>query len=131
MSTVLRDLVNRIMVFFRLAIIVSLAGYTMPNANAAMHGSAFSEVSVSVEAGHHGDAHSHGAETSQADADHHDDGDTGKTSKNDCCQDFCFSLALPSPCQTYEPARVSTALRALDDSRVHGTQPSLHRPPNI
>jgi hypothetical protein len=131
MITVLRDLANRIMVFFRLAVILSLAGYTMPNANAAMHGSAYSEVSISVEAGHHGDAHSHGAEAVQVDAGHHGDGDAGETSKKDCCQDFCFSIALPSTYQTSVPARVSSALRALDDSRVRGTRPSLHRPPNI
>ena len=128
----LSDLANRIMVLIRLAVVVSLAGYTMPNANAAMHGSAYPDASISIEAGHKGDAHSHAAKVFDADAGHHaDGGDAGKTSKDNCCQDFCFSIALPSPCQTSVMARASTVFGALDDSRVHGTRPSLHRPPNI
>lgn len=132
MSTVLSDLANRIMVLIRLAVVVSLAGYTMPNANAAMHGSPYPDASISIQAGHHGDAHSHGAKVFDADAGHHGDGgDAGKTAKDNCCQDFCFSIALPSPCQTSTLAKASAVFGAFDDSRVHGTRPSLHRPPNI
>lgn len=132
MSTVLRNLASRIMVLFRLAVVLSLAGYTMPNANAAMHGSPYPEASIVAEASHHGDAHSHGSKVVKADADHHrDGGDGGKSVQKNCCQDFCFSIALPSPSQTSVPARVSMAFAAFDDSRVHGTRPSLHRPPKI
>lgn len=113
----IHGLANRIMVLFRLAIVVSLAGYTIPNANAAMHGSAYQNVTISVEAGHHGDAHSHGAKVFDADAGHHGDGgDAGKTAKDNCCQDFCFSIALPSlarPPYWQEPPPFSALLTTL------------------
>ncbi|MCK8780821.1 hypothetical protein M0654_12580 [Rhizobium sp. NTR19] len=141
MDIAVRNLVSRMMVFFRLAIVVSLVGYTVPNATAAMHGSAFAEIEVSAPVDHHGDgdADSHGTADKQADAGHHGGGGhhdrdgsmSGKQVQKDCCQDFCFSVALPSPYQAFEPVTVATPLRVFDDSRVHGTRPSLHRPPNI
>lgn len=145
MGVVLRYLVSRMMVFFRLAVVVSLAGYTIPNANAAMHGSAYSEVVAAVApddqadthrhttAVEHADAGLHADVGHHADAGHHgDDGDLGKQVKKDCCQDFCFSIALPSSCESsVPPVRVSLVFTTFDDSRVHGTRPSLHRPPNI
>lgn len=132
------------MVGFRLAVVVSLAAYTIPNANAAMHGAAFSNIEVAAapqadagallhkaavehaDAGHHADVGHH------ADADHHSEGGAfGKQVKQDCCQDFCFSAALLSSCESSAPARVLMIFLASDDSHVHGTRPSLHRPPNI
>lgn len=126
----LRDLAIRIMVVFRLAIVVSLVGYTMPNAYAAMHGSAYSDVQISAAAEGHDDGHSHMPQADHADAGHHGDG-LEKKVKQDCCQDFCFAAALPTSCQAEGPVTVSSTLRFFDDGRVHGTRPSLHRPPNI
>lgn len=131
--TVVLGLVNRIMVVFRLAVVLSLASYTMPYATAAMHGSAYPDATVSVDLQHHGDNHSHSAEAHEAARGHHvSGGDSGEPLEKDCCQDFCFSIALPSSCESsVPPVRVSTVFLTLDDSLVHGTRPSLHRPPNI
>jgi predicted 2-oxoglutarate/Fe(II)-dependent dioxygenase YbiX len=128
LETVLRLLAIMIMVLLRLAVVMSLAGYTMSNANAAMHGSAYADVTASVGAQHHNNTHNHGAEVGHADTGHHDG---AEVVKKDCCQDFCFSVALPASCQTSRPLLASSALRLGDDSRIHGTRPSLHRPPNI
>jgi|TARA_R110000751_G_scaffold65203_1_gene133533 hypothetical protein len=137
MSTVLRDLANRIMVVLRLVVVISLAGYTMSNANAAMHGSAFSDIEIAVVVEAHVGVHSDEATSHQkepgehAHAGHHGAGGDGKQVNKDCCQDFCFSIALPTLSQTSVPASASTVFGAFNDSRVHGTRPSLHRPPKI
>jgi len=135
---VLRNLVSRMMVVFRLAVVVSLAGYTIPNANAAMHGSAYADVAVSIAVEDHEDARFQAVPIQHADAGHHahgdhngDGDDFGKQVKKDCCQDFCFSAALPSSVQSSGVVTASSPLHFLDDGRIQGTRPSLHRPPNI
>ncbi|WP_117191576.1 hypothetical protein [Rhizobium terrae] len=136
----LRNLVSRIVVLLRLAVMVSLAGYTMPNAYAAMHGAIYSGIQVTSAADHHVDSRIQPADpdhtghsTAHAEADHHGDSGDGpaKQVKKDCCQDFCFSIALPSSWQSAGVVTLSSVLVFADDNRVHGTRPSLHRPPNI
>lgn len=136
MEAMYRIICSKLLVLIRLAIIASLVGYTMPNVYAAMHGTAFADIVTATSNGHDSDGHDHGATVERADAGHHasdaDGGtDPGKQMKKNCCQDFCFSVALPSSCQAIGPVAVSSALRVFDDGRVHGTRPSLHRPPNI
>lgn len=131
----LRNLLSRIMVVFRLAIVVSLVGYTLPNANAAMHGSAYADVTVkAVQADHHDHgSHSHGTMQDVSDATHHqpDKDAGGQLAKKDCCQDFCFSMALPSGCDSPGIDAKSTIREFVDDTDPRGQPPSLHRPPNI
>lgn len=135
MEAMHRIICSKLLVLIRLAIIVSLVGYTMPNVYAAMHGTAYSGTGEVVADDHHSGSHDHGATAKIADAGHHaadaDDGDPGKQFKKNCCQDFCFSVALPSHCQDFLTLAASATLRFFDDTRVHGTRPSLHRPPNI
>lgn len=136
MEAMHRIICSKLLVLIRLAIIVSLVGDTMPNVYAAMHGAVYSGTDAAIVDDHHSSGHDHGATAEAADAGHHatdaDDGtDSGKQVKKNCCQDFCFSVALPSHCQASRPYMGSAALRSLDDTRVHGTRPSLHRPPNI
>ena len=130
-----RDLLSRIMIVFRLAIVVSLVGYTLPNANAAMHGSAYDDLAVvAVEADHHDHGlPAHAAMQDDSDASHHQPGKDagGKLAKNDCCQDFCFSMALPSGYDAPEVLAHSSIREFNDDTDPHGQPPSLHRPPNI
>ena len=93
-----RITVSSLLVLMRLVIIISLAGYSLSNANAAMHGSSFPELKAVVsdvtpsheghdmaEAAHHG--HSHG------DVSDDDDG-ASKLVKQECCKDFCGGIGI-------------------------------------
>ncbi|MBX4906799.1 MULTISPECIES: hypothetical protein [Rhizobium] len=130
-----RITVSMLLVMMRLVIVVSLAGYSLANASAAMHGSAFPELRVAAaemmpsheghdlaEAGHH--------DHSRIDMPD-DDGGPSKLVKQECCKDFCGGLGIicESP---YVGGPVVTSIRQfLDDRTTFGEQPPLHRPPNI
>lgn len=120
---------RKLLILIRLAIVLSLAGYSLSNAYAAMHrtGDVRQTVSVSLDHGaaekmandHHGDVA----------ADH--DGGGAELAKQDCCQDFCVSLAIIGSSETMT-VPVATAIHAfIDDRGTAGEIPALHRPPNI
>jgi hypothetical protein len=78
---------------------------------------------------HHGSemaAHDHHGDVS---AD--DDGDGVKLAKQECCNDFCVSLAIVSSSDPMGGPVVSSIRAFLNDSRVVGELVPLHRPPNI
>ncbi|MNV40712.1 hypothetical protein D3C71_1323270 [compost metagenome] len=133
-----RNLFGRIVILFRLAVIVSLAGYTSPNANAAMHGpsSIQTEATITVDHGHgshgHDELASDDHDADQAQSGHHGGSDdTEKPGKQDCCQDFCMSMALLAGDQG-ETRLVASSIRYfIDDSNTVGQITFLNRPPNI
>lgn len=126
-----RIICSKLLVLIRLVIIVSLAGYSLSNATAAMHGTASAEVRhpVSTPMDHHGsemDAHGHHGDA----AADHDDG-ARKLVKQDCCNDFCVSMALPIGYDALFGPVVSMIRYIVDDTKAVGQIPVLNRPPNI
>ncbi len=126
-----RIICSKLLVLIRLAIIVSLAGYSFSNASAAMHGpgSAEAQRSVLSESNHHG--------TDLASHDHHggnmgdqDDG-ASKLVKQECCGDYCVSMAVPIGHVAMGGPAMETLRFFIDDSKAVGQIPVLHRPPNI
>lgn len=126
---------SAILVFVRLAIIVSLAGYTMSSANAAMHGSAFPEIQKTMSDvtppsdGHHvehasADDHRHGSASS-------DDEGAAKLVKKECCKDFCGGFAIMCDEPRLGGPVVSFIREFMNDQRSFGELPTLHRPPTI
>lgn len=135
MGKMYRITVSRLLVMMRLVIIVSLAGYSLSNASAAMHGSSFPDLKAVVsdvmptheghdmtEAAHHD--HSHG------DVSHDDDG-ASKLVKQECCKDFCGGLGIICAGPDVGGPVVTSIRQFVDDRTTVGELPSLHRPPNI
>lgn len=126
-----RIICSKLLVLIRLAIIVSLAGYSLSNATAAMHGAGSVEVqqAVSIPQDHHG--------SEMATHDHHgdvsadDDGNGVKLAKQECCNDFCVGFAIIGSSDTLGGPVVSSIRALLNDNRVVGELVPLHRPPNI
>ncbi|MFK0166449.1 hypothetical protein [Rhizobium sp. NPDC090279] len=130
MGKAYRIALSKLLLLVRLAIIVSLAGYTMSNANAAMHGSAFPEPRAEKLVDH-GDHH---AMQADADNNHHDDASglaKDKIGKQECCKDFCIGFGII--CNGYDVGgfAVSSIRQFIDDRHALGEQPNLDRPPNI
>ncbi|EJJ26577.1 hypothetical protein PMI11_05211 [Rhizobium sp. CF142] len=135
---------GRLLLFVRLVIIVSLAGYTLSNANAAMHGSAFPDLQPpAISAGGH-DHHAMSGEDHAASGDHgvvqnasiqQDHGssasDDEQLSKQQCCKDFCGGFGIV--CEAHEVGGpvVSSIRQFVDDQSILGELPPLHRPPKI
>ncbi|EJC78160.1 hypothetical protein [Rhizobium hidalgonense] len=130
-----RITVSRLLVLMRLVIIISLAGYSLSNANAAMHGSSFPELKAVVsdvtpsheghdmaEAAHHG--HSHG------DVSDDDDG-ASKLVKQECCKDFCGGIGIICATPDVGGPVVTSIRHFVDDRTTLGELPTLDRPPNI
>ena len=131
MSGMYRIICSKLLVLIRLAIVVSLAGYSLSNASAAMHGGVERSTHASMAmADHH-----QSADVSQ---DHHDrasadaDGTDGmKTVKQECCKDFCASFVLVVSAEALDAPVVSSVSGFLNDRGLLGQIPALHRPPNI
>ncbi|QRM45119.1 hypothetical protein [Rhizobium sp. BG4] len=132
-----RIALSKMLVIVRLVIIVSLAGYTLSNANAAMHGNAFPEVSVAdvsatahavhLEAkapGQHAAHHHAGAENAA-------DGDNDQIAKQECCKDFCGGFGIICDGHDVGGPIVAAIRQFVDDRETVGELPVLHRPPNI
>ncbi|MFA1624689.1 hypothetical protein ACDY96_18285 [Rhizobium mongolense] len=135
MGKMYRITMSRLLVMMRLVVIVSLAGYSLSNANAAMHGSSFPEleaVASDVTPSHEGHDvadmahhdHSHGDISDRADG-------VSKLVKQECCSDFCGGLGMI--CEGPDvggPVEISIR-QFVDDRTTLGELPPLHRPPNI
>ncbi|GAA3113231.1 hypothetical protein GCM10010520_66720 [Rhizobium viscosum] len=135
---------SRLLFFVRLVIIVSLAGYTLSNANAAMHGSAFPDLQPpAISAGGH-DHHAISGEDHAAAGDHgvvrnasikHDHGssasDDGQFSKQQCCKDFCGGFGIVGQAHEIGGPVISSIRQFTDDQSILGELPPLHRPPKI
>lgn len=134
MGKMYRITFSKMLVLLRLVIIVSLAGYSLPTASAAMHASwSGSEASHSHD--HHGQVDDH----HEATAGHHSDGDHAsspddpavKIAKQECCGSFCASMAIVASSVPVGGERLAIIREFIDDAHVMGEFPSLHRPPNI
>ncbi|MBX4863755.1 hypothetical protein HJA86_28140 [Rhizobium bangladeshense] len=128
-----RIALSKLLLIVRLAIIVSLAGYSLSNANAAMHGTAFPEFEQAAsQAMQHGDhdmaqmsGHDHSHDHAAGDK------DGTKLVKQDCCSDFCAGIGIIcDSCDVGGPV-VTSIRQFVDDQQTFGELPPLHRPPNI
>ncbi|MCA1368353.1 hypothetical protein I6F15_13190 [Bradyrhizobium sp. BRP14] len=121
-----RITLQKMLILLRLVIVMSLAGYSLPTASAAMHG-AWANSDIVQFNDHHEMAtpdHRHG--------DHHTSPeDSQKLVKTDCCKGFCVSMAIVTDADTVGGPRVASIREFVDDARTMGELPPLHRPPNI
>ncbi|MFK3777675.1 hypothetical protein [Agrobacterium sp. NPDC089420] len=122
---------------FRLVMILSLAGYSVSTVSAAMHGPDAGDMRHGQSAVmDHGMMMDHDASAAPSDNHHHDDmaghdGGVKKPVKQECCGDFCLSMALPIGHDAFGGPVVASIRAFLDDSKAVGQTPLLHRPPNI
>ncbi|MCF1450077.1 hypothetical protein FS764_23650 [Agrobacterium vitis] len=128
MGSMYRIICKKLLILIRLVIVVSLAGYSLSTATAAMHGQASDLSTVMSESMEHADAQ-------MSEHDHHDqvsaDEDSSKVVKQECCKDFCVSIAIIANIDTWNGPVVSSIHAYLNDSDVIGELVPLHRPPNI
>ncbi len=134
MGKMYRITFSKMLVLLRLVIVISLAGYSLPTASAAMHASwSGSEILQSHD--HHGqvDDHHEGAGSHHSDGDHASSPDDAalKIAKQECCGSFCASMAIVASSVPVGGERLAIIREFIDDARVMGEFPSLHRPPNI
>ena len=124
-----RIICRKLLVLIRLAIIVSLAGYSLSNPAMAMH------VDPSAD-------HQAGSQQLivQVDAqipsdDNHRtfsaDSEGSKPVKQDCSYDFCAGFVLVAFQDDSRGPVVSAAREFIDEHGFVGELPGLHRPPNI
>jgi hypothetical protein len=132
MGNVFRIALMNMLVLLRLAVVASLALYTLPTAAFAMSGGGAAWVVVSLD-----DAHPDRI-SMDAPPDHFDHGITKDFAKNDqkqgkqdCSSDFCISLAIMVDSHEFGPAAGKHVRHSLDDSFFSGQLQSLHRPPSI
>lgn len=123
----------KMLVLLRLVIVMSLTGYSLPTASAAMHGSWSS--SDLVQPDDHqlqADDH-HGASSDHADRDHAPSQDDAahKSAKQECCSSFCVSMAIVAGSVPVSGPRLAFIREFIDDAHIVGELPPLHRPPNI
>jgi hypothetical protein len=132
MEKVVRITWHKMLVMIRLAIVVSLVGYTLPTAAIAMHGDvgATYAASAMVQAGPDVAAMSH-AEHDRGGASHTSDNDDQNSEKQQCCADFCVNAAITVDAHQIGTARSSLSLRHVDEPPLAGLGWSLHRPPNF
>lgn len=121
----------KMLVLVRLAVVASLALYTLPNATFAMHGAEASTIAVSLQ-------YEHADHASMAASDHHGQSvptdvasHDQKQEKQNCCSDFCISMAIMADAPAHGSPRNESVVVFLNDGSVHGQLSSLHRPPSI
>ncbi|WOS66746.1 hypothetical protein [Sinorhizobium fredii] len=129
-----RITLQKMLVLLRLVIVMSLAGYSLPTATAAMHGSWSNSDLVQphdhqVQADDHHDVtssdHSNGHHASSQD-------DAAKKNlKQECCSSFCIGVAIVSATVAVGGPQTASIREFIDDARPLGELPPLHRPPNI
>ncbi|MGO7591280.1 hypothetical protein [Rhizobium leguminosarum] len=137
MGKMYRIAMSRLLVMIRLVIIVSLAGYSLSNASAAMHGSSLPEMAAVVsetDAVQHHDGHDMTKmavhDHSQGEASGDADG-VSKPVKQECCKDFCGGLGIICEGQDVGGPVVTSIRQFIDDRTTLGELPTLNRPPNI
>jgi hypothetical protein len=132
MGSVLRIAFKNMLVLFRLAVVASLVFYTLPTATFAMHGDDSWSVVVNLDDSL--------ADLSSIDvsADHHDHGVAKETAQKDrkqdkqnCCTDFCISLAIMADAPEFGLPRSDSVRHFLNDEFFSGQLSGLHRPPSI
>ncbi|MFJ6322093.1 hypothetical protein [Rhizobium sp. P44RR-XXIV] len=129
-----RIALSKMLFLVRLVIVVSLAGYNMSYASAAMHGTIVPDLEKSVsspmqhgehdvaQASDRGHAHSGAADS---------DDDDAKIVKQECCKDFCGGFGIMCDGHNVGGPVVTSVRQFVDDQRTFGELPTLDRPPNI
>ena len=135
MGNVFRIALHRMLVLFRLAVVASLALYTLPTASVAMHGDASATYTSQARLSEH-ENFGHLNQIAEADHHAHEDqtttsNDDGKSAKQDCCSDFCVSFAIMTEAPDVAIGAMSGFRTHLDETSVFGQLSSLHRPPSI
>lgn len=114
----------------RLAIVLSLAGYSLSTANAVMHNASSPDVPAQMS-----DLMQHGDGVQMSAHDHHAtisaDDDASKSAQQQCCEDFCIGLAIIVSTDTVAGPVVSSIREFIDDQSSFGEVHSLHRPPSL
>jgi len=103
----------------RLVIVLSLAGYSLSGASAAMHPDLRAQAAQSVshhEVEHEGDQHH------QTDA---------KRIKDTCCQDYCAVSAIQCFGTALKHPRAESLREFVNDAYQVGRPPRIDLPPNI
>lgn len=126
-----RIICGKLLILIRLVIIVSLAGYSLSNATAAMHGQSFGEMQQSPVSGSDHHASDQGSHDHHGSAKGNQDETSGKLVKQECCGDYCVSMAVPIGHAAIGEPAMKTLRFFIDDSNAVGQTPVLHRPPNI
>ncbi len=125
MGAMYRIICRKLLTLIRLAIVLSLAGYSLSTATAAMHG-ASAQISAVMQ---HGD----GAQMSAHD--HHQtvsaDDDGSNLAKQECCKDFCIGFAIIVSTNTIASPVIASIREFIDDRSSFGEIQSLHRPPSL
>lgn len=124
-----RIICRKLLVLIRLAIIVSLAGYSLSNAVAATHSSPSAENQESVsQLMHQADAQ---VVSDEGHGDFSTDSKGPKLVKQECCNDFCAGFMLVTFQDAPSGPLVSAAREFIDEHGIIGETPGLHRPPRI
>jgi hypothetical protein len=124
-----RILCRTLLILIRLAIVLSLAGYSLSTATAAMHAPS-SEASAQMP---HVMQHGEGAQMSAHDHRKTASADDGasKSAQQECCKGFCIGLAIIAS-STHLDAPVLSPIREFtDDHPWFGEIHSLYRPPSL
>ncbi|ANL36878.1 hypothetical protein [Rhizobium phaseoli] len=132
MGNMYRIALSRLLLLVRLAIIVSLAGYSISTVDAAMHGPALQvEKTMSSAASHGSHDMASVSNHKHAHADAADNDGPSKIAKQECCKDFCGGFVLLCASQSLGGPVVASIRQFIDDQHVMGELPPLDRPPNI
>lgn len=121
----------KFLLLVRLAVVLSLTGYSYSQINVAMHGSAIPSLVLmdpSVDAVDHSMV---GTDM----ADHHQtsgDSDTADGFDNqNCCKNFCSNAALVDLCSTFGVVRLTSMRFAhFDELLPNGMLAPIHTPPS-
>jgi len=129
MSAMYRMICRTWLILFRLAIVVSLAGYSLSAATAAMHAPstvASAQISHVIQHGDDAQMSAHDHRTT-ASADH----GTSKSAMQECCKGFCIGLAIIASANILDAPVLSSIREFTDDQPWMGEIHSLYRPPSL
>jgi hypothetical protein len=130
MGAMYRIVCRKLLILVRLAIVLSLAGYSLSTATAAMHGPSSAGVVAETSA-----VMLHGDDAQMSAHDHHQtvsaDDDGSKLAKQECCKDFCIGLAIIASTHTMASPVGASIRDFMDDRSSFGEIQSLHRPPSL
>jgi len=132
MANVVRIAFDKMLVLLRLVIVASLAAYSLPTVSFAMHGDASSSYPSAS------DRQAVAADHAATEMDHHDHGKADQSAdrdskpiKQDCCSDFCLSMAIVAEGHVLASTTPSSVRSFYNDHTVFGELSSLHRPPSF
>ena len=129
MSGMYRIICRKLLVLIRLAIIASLASYSLSNVAAAMHSVPSVDTQASLSQTMDQPA------IQMALHDDHDDESTGndgsRLAKQECCSDVCAGFMLVTFQESSISPVVSATREFVDEDFIFGEFPGLHRPPKI